>query len=199
MAIAPDAAAEARKRERQRQLEALAIKAAYEKTDGAVEAATTIGVYLALAAHLALVAIGAWLLTRGGSTQGFSSASQLGAGLLMFDGFLCLILIGTLLRAAVQNNAVRALLIAAAIAVALTALPTVFVSLFGEMAGLPFRRILYVGKGGLMMFALLGVIALYGAASVWLAWRLAIDPAGLMRLVTGSTKGDATRGASQGD
>lgn len=59
-------------------------------------------------------------------------------------------------------------------------------SLFGDVAGLPFRHILYLGKGGLVMLAVLGAIAIYGAASVWLAWRLATDPAGLLRLVAGS-------------
>ncbi len=49
-----------------------------------------------------------------------------------------------------------------------------FVSLFGEIVFLPFRPILYAGKGGLWMFVLLLLIACHGAASVWLAWRLCV-------------------------
>ena len=185
MAIAPDTSDEARKRERQRQLDALALKRLDEETDGVVEVVATLGSYLALGAHAVLVAIAAWLLTRGGPVHGFSMMSQIGAGCLVFDAILCGVLLPTMLRTAEHSRPARAALIACAAAVALTALPTVFVSLFGEVAALPFRHILYVGKGGLWMLAVLGIIAVYGAVSVWLAWRLAVSPTSVLRVLTG--------------
>lgn len=166
-----------RKRQCQRQREALALKTAYAQTDGAVAVATTVGAYAAVCTHVVVVACGAWLLTRGGPLRGASLWSQIGAGCLMVDAFLCAFLMPVMLRAARDNSLVRAVLIASAAAVALTALPTVVVSLFGDVAALPFRHILYTGKGGLWMLALLWIIAIHGVVSVWLAWRLATHPA----------------------
>lgn len=185
MAGTPEVSAEERKRQHQLQLDALVAKTAFAKTDAAVETAATIGSYAALCAHVLLVALGAWLLTRGGSARGPSFSSQFGAVVVLSDAIFCCVFLPTMVRASIRNRAARAALVLCAALVALTALPTVYVSAFGEVASLPFRHILFVGRGGLWMLALLGICAVYGAGSVWLAWRLGTDPARLLRALVG--------------
>jgi len=76
MALAPDSSGEARRSERERQLDALALKRLDEQAGGVVDAVATMGSYGALAVHVVLVAIGAWLLARGGPVRGFSFSAQ---------------------------------------------------------------------------------------------------------------------------
>lgn len=186
MAPTPQLSDEDRRRERQRIRDALALKALDEETAATVERVATLGAYAAVCVHVSLVAISAWLLTRGGSVRGPSQFSQIGAGILLFDALLCAFLMPPMVRAALNNVAVRAVLVATAAAVALTALPTVFVSVFGEISLLPFRHILYAGRGGLWMLLLLLIIACYGAGSVWLAWRLGTHPERVLSAFTGT-------------
>ena len=69
MASAPQLSDEDRRRERQRIRDALSLKALDEETAATVERVATLGAYAAVCVHGSLVAISAWLLTRGGSVR----------------------------------------------------------------------------------------------------------------------------------
>ncbi|MSQ70791.1 MAG: hypothetical protein EXR27_05805 [Betaproteobacteria bacterium] len=170
----PAVSPEERARRRQRQLEELALKASYQETDGVVEAVSHAAVLGALWAHVALVALGAWLVTRGGSLIGTA-----GAACLLFDAILCMFTLVSMVRIALENTALRGVLIATSATVALAAIPTVLASVFGKLNGLPFEPI-YLG-GGILIITVLVFLACYGAVSAWLTWLLGFHSADHIR------------------
>jgi len=160
--------------ERARRRQALADKAMDRKTDAAVEVASTIAAWAALCVHVALVALGAWLMTRSGPL-----ISTAGAAVLLIDAILCMFALVPMLRIALEHVAVRAVMIATGAVVALVAIPTVLASVFGKLGSLPFQPLSL--KVGLVALAVLLFLAAYGAVSAWLVWLLGFRPAEKIR------------------
>jgi hypothetical protein len=168
MANPPEVSPEERARQRQE----LAARAMDRKTDAAVEVASTIAAWLALCAHVLLVALGAWMTTRSGPLIGTA-----GAAVLLVDAILCMFALVPMVRIALEHVAVRGLLVAASAAVALVALPTVLASLIGKLG--PFQPLSM--KVGLLALVVLLFLAAYGAVSAWLVWLLGFQSAEKIR------------------
>ena len=165
MATSPEASPEDCARQRQRQIDLLTARARFEATDAAVEQVARAGVIAAFCGHVALVALGAWLMTRGGSMIG-----TFGSGCLLADAILCMFTIVAMVRIALEYPPLRGALIGISVAGACVAIPTVLASFFGKLGPLPFQPLSL--QGGVLILAMLAFLAFYGVASVWLAWLL---------------------------
>ena len=160
--------------ERARQRQALSEKAMDRKTDAAVEVASTIAAWAALCVHVALVALGAWMMTRSGPL-----ISTAGAAVLLIDAILCMFALVPMLRIGLEHVVVRGLLVGTSAVVALVAIPTVLASLFGKLGSLPFQPLSM--KVGLLALVVLLFLASYGAVSAWLVWLLGFRSADTLR------------------
>lgn len=157
MAETPGTAAQAR----QRQLDALKLKAIDTETDELVEKVAGASIRATIFGRIALVVLGAWLLTRSDRLIG-----TYGAACLLFDAVLCMVLLDSVCRAALDSATLRYVLAATFALGALVAIPAALANFIGPIG--PFRPLSLKGLSlGLFMLAFL---AGYGTITAYLTW-----------------------------